>query len=139
MSSIAYDSNKSLGWGGITGASWPWVRSKAIDLASLTRVAWDAKRFMALDAIEGNRPRQFDSGGVGCQALHGLGCDRPRPFDSGGTGSLALHGLGSNRSYLKLFEVIYQGNQTHTVDSDGTTCQALHGLEINRRQSKSPV
>ena len=84
------------GQSGGGGASWPWVRSKAIDLASLTRVARDAKRFMALGAIEGNRPRQFHSGGTGCQALHGLGCDRRQstsPVSLGWRGIFELAGL----------------------------------------------
>ena len=67
--------------------SWLWVQSKAIELTRLTRVAQDAKcfmaieltrltwvvqdvrHFMALGAIEGNRTHPFDSGSSGCQAV----------------------------------------------------------------------
>ena len=59
-------------WCGITGASWPWVRSKAIDFARSTQVARDPRCFMALGVIEGNRSCLFDSGSTRCQALHGL-------------------------------------------------------------------
>ena len=48
----------------IPGTSWPWVQTKAIELARSTLVAQDARLFMALEAIEGNRTGPFDSGGA---------------------------------------------------------------------------
>ena len=68
-------------WCRMPGASWPWVRSKAIDLVCSTRVARNPRRFMALGAIEGNRTHPFDLGGVGSQALNGLGCDRRQSIE----------------------------------------------------------
>ena len=49
---------------------------RSIELTSSTRVAQDAKHFMILRAIEGNRTHPFDSSGTGCQALHGLEINR---------------------------------------------------------------
>ena len=70
------NSSVRLWWHWIPGASWPWMRSKAIEFARSTRVARDLRCFMALGAIEGNRTRPFDSCGAGSQALQGLGRDR---------------------------------------------------------------
>ena len=53
-------------------AAWPGDNSKAIELTHSTRVVQDAKHFMALRAIEGNRTHLFDSGSTGCQVLNGL-------------------------------------------------------------------
>ena len=51
-----------LGWRGIQGASWPWVRSKAIELARLTWVAQNGKRCMVWRSIyvrQSNSPVLF--------------------------------------------------------------------------------
>ena len=71
---------RGLGWHGIPGASWLWVRSKAIELTQVvqdlrpwvrstsidlicsTRVARNPRHFMALGAIEGNQTHQFGLG-----------------------------------------------------------------------------
>ena len=50
-----------------------WGAIEGIERTHLTRVAQDAKHFMALGAIEGNQTHPFDSSGAGCQVLHGLG------------------------------------------------------------------
>ena len=44
-------SSVQLGWHGIPGISWPWVRSKAINLVCSTRVAWNPRRFMAFSQL----------------------------------------------------------------------------------------
>ena len=121
-----------LGWHGMPGASWPWVRSKAIELTRLTCVVWDPRRFKALGAIEGNRSRPFVSGGTGCQALHGLGCDRRQSTSP----SLTRVARDAKR-FMALGAI--EGNRPRQFDSGGAGCQALHGLGCDRRQSTSPV
>ena len=51
------------------------VQSKAIDLTRLTRGEQDAKHFMALGAVKGNRTHPFASCSTECQTLHGIGCN----------------------------------------------------------------
>ena len=102
--------------------SWPWVRSKAIELAHSIRVVHDPWRFMALGAIEGNRSRSFDSGGTGSQALHGLGQSKsPVRLDA----KCCMCQPSQTGEFL--------GNRTCPFDSGGAECQALHGLGCERR------
>ena len=65
-----------FGWHRMPSAAWPGDNSKAIELTRSTWVVQDAKHFMALRAIEGNRTHLFDSGSTGCQVLNGLGCNQ---------------------------------------------------------------
>ena len=143
-------------WCRMPGASWPWVRSKAIDLVCSTRVARNPRRFMALGAIEGNRTRPFDLGGAGSQAFNGLGCDRRQSISSVRLGWHEIPGASwpwvrsksieltrsirvvrDPRHFMALGAI--KGNRTRLFDSGGEGSQALQSLGCNRSQSNSPV
>ena len=152
-----------------TSLGWPWVRSKAIDLAGSTRVARNLWCFMDLGAIEVIWTCPFDLGSSWCQVLHGLEINLRQSnspvllrWRRKAIEFTCLTQVAQNvkccmtwRSIkaIKLTQLTLmaqnpkrcmvwrsiEGNRTHAFDSGGAVCQALHGLEINWRQSNSPV
>ena len=115
------------------GTSWPWVRSKAIELARSTRVVQDTRCFMALGAIELARLTRVAQKAKHFMVLGAIECNRTRPFDSELS---AWSGDQSKTIELTCFtQVAQEGNRISLFDSGGTGCQVLYDLEINRRQS----
>ena len=101
------------------------MRLKAIELARSTLVVQDARRFMALGAIEGYRTHPFDLGGTGSSW--------PWAIEFSLSTRVEL-----NTMRFMVFNAI-EGNRTCPFDSCGTESQVIYGLGSDRRQSKSPV